>query len=148
MARRKVPVNFYVRPHKMQIPIAALTAFLSFFSAFAHANSICPEGWVSLETTESKRKICLDLKQKVKNGELHQIKVVSRWSAAQTVDDGTIKFLSVLQEVISNCENWRAAIKSMKFFTKGRGNGIPLKSMNFGTEQLVWAKRSVAQSVS
>ena len=94
----------------MQIPIAALTAFLFFFSAFAYANSTCPEGWVPLETTESKRKICLDLKRKVKNGELHQIKVVSRWSAVQTVDEGTIKFRSVLQEVIFNCETGRAAI--------------------------------------
>ena len=84
----------------------------------------------------------------MKNSELHQIEVVLRWSAAQTVDDGTIKFFSVLQEVIFNCGNWRAAIRSMKFFTKGRGNGIPIKSMDFGTEQLVWAKRSVAQSVS
>ena len=122
----------------MRIPIAALTAFLLSFSAIANANSNCPAGWVPLETTESNRKICLDLKRMVKNGELHQTRVVSRWGAVQTVDDGTIKFRSVLQLVILNCNTGQTAIKSMKFFSNGQGSGIPIKSMDFASEQLVW----------
>jgi len=113
-----------------------MTMALVLCGAALGAERGCPVNWTKIDSGESGRTTCLDLQAVASTGHLRRFPSLSSWSTSQKT--GTVKFLSVRQIAFVDCDQRKANIGSMDFFSGQGGSGDLVDTIQFSAESLRW----------